>query len=343
MARLKMNTLVGTPSTTQTPPFPFFHLPRELRDQIYHHLWINNIYEGPAVQFLYHNILIRGEYEINQHVDFRLRDCDWVRNKNGDPCLCPTPIWLHLNKMFALETLDQFYRRATFTPYSGWIGEYFWNSPWWAGSHLPTALRKYMFSPEKAQKLFLLTNALATIPSIPLDALEGQERTSMEQETRIRVDREDTFGEFLRLLHLGRCNSVKEVNINMLVLDKSRRSWFDKDSGFGPLELLAGLTKKVRFSLVIPFWELKQYGEKIVQVALMDCVKIGRRTVSAREEIEETMNMCVNEKVWEGVECWRMDIWVEPFCCDNQFGRVVSSCRTEIKPHRIASCSTSSK
>jgi hypothetical protein len=99
-ARKRVKTL------TSTKEFPFFNLPRELRDQIYHHafgdvtIWYEVATAKPA------NCDAEAEETIMVLATY---------GQKRPPVACEFPQWLRCNKQLRQEGLQQFYRQATFT------------------------------------------------------------------------------------------------------------------------------------------------------------------------------------------------------------------------------------
>ena len=84
--------------------FPWTLLPREIRDMIYHYLWSDTLYI-----FRHRNLKVRALYP---------EDSD---RRNLFPSPSKLPLWLLASTEFFNEGLDQFYRRAIFTPMPwGW-------------------------------------------------------------------------------------------------------------------------------------------------------------------------------------------------------------------------------
>jgi hypothetical protein len=84
--------------TSGSSAVPFFLLPRELRDQIYHILWSNSL-----IAFRHNSVVTLARYYIGS--DYTI--------------LNAIPAWLEANRQICDEGMHQFYRHAYFT-----VGEY---------------------------------------------------------------------------------------------------------------------------------------------------------------------------------------------------------------------------
>ncbi|KAF2466871.1 uncharacterized protein BDR25DRAFT_358932 [Lindgomyces ingoldianus] len=92
--------------------FPFLQLPRELRDEIYHWMWV-----GTVFKYRYSNLLANIGYSPDAYNPdaYKSRRLSVTRKFHRQkPAL---PIWLQLSRQILKEGMEQFYRVAKFQAY----------------------------------------------------------------------------------------------------------------------------------------------------------------------------------------------------------------------------------
>ncbi|KAF2463562.1 uncharacterized protein BDR25DRAFT_347185 [Lindgomyces ingoldianus] len=105
--QLSLSSLQHSPPQSTSSSFPFFDLPRELRDQIYHYVWLGKC-------------MILTESHVKFHVDYMRKQ---PRDISTSTCHNSNALgWIRASKQLRCESFCQFYKYAHCTSFSQFPG-----------------------------------------------------------------------------------------------------------------------------------------------------------------------------------------------------------------------------